>query len=94
MHYTLAIKRRFLPLWKKYQVTQHWCESSDLGLDNLPLNFEMRMCLRLKDKSVLVLPNIASRTWRLYPDYEPFMAEIRNLQQAVAVEQARLAEDQ
>lgn len=94
MHYTIAIKRRFLPLWKKYHVTQHWCEASDTGLDGMPLIFPMRMCLKMTDKSILVLPNIASRTWRLYPDYDAFMSKIQEAQRAIALERERLAEDE
>jgi hypothetical protein len=36
----------------------------------------MRMVVKLPDRSIICIPKIAERTWRLYPCYEAFMAQV------------------
>lgn len=54
--YTVGIKRRFLPLFKRYSVTGHDTDSGCL-------------LLNLTDGSQLSVPGVTQKVIKVYPDY-------------------------
>lgn len=93
MHYTIAVRSRIPFIWRKYKVIQHWFEGSAPSDHGAPLTFPLRMCLKTKDRAVVVVPNIAMRWWRLYPDFEEFCKAIEEAKRQLEQERARLAEE-
>ncbi len=57
--YTVGVKRRFLPGFKKFKVTGHDTEHFGDGA---------RLLLYLMDGSILALPSVQRRVVKVYPD--------------------------
>lgn len=58
--YTIGIKRKFLPGYRLFSVTHH---------DNETIDGRTRLILNCADKSVVVVPDIAGRGVKVFPDY-------------------------
>jgi hypothetical protein len=80
MFYTVGVRRRFLPVFKKYKVFRHDTETLAEG---------GRLILQLADGSQLGIPGIARRVVKVYPDYRAF--EFRMQQQSPAQQPAPTA---
>lgn len=63
--YTIGIKRRFLPFYKRYSVYGHKTEV---------LAGNVRLVMKLDDGSTLTVPEIAKRQLKVYPDYDNAIA--------------------
>lgn len=61
MLYRIAVRRRFLPLWKIYQVIGHQTEV---------LGDSARLILTFNDGLVQTVPGIHKRAMRVYPEYQ------------------------
>lgn len=59
--YTIGIKRRFLPFYRKFRVFGH--KNETVGQD-------VRLVMTMVDGSTLAVPDIAKRFLRVYPDYD------------------------
>ena len=60
LSYTVGVKRRFLPFYKKYSVVGHTNES---------LAGSTRLVLNMRGGSVIVIPEIHKKYVQIYPDY-------------------------
>ena len=69
-HYTIGIKRRFLPFWKHYKVVSHKTEA-------LAGSICPRLLLTCLDGSVIVVPKIDHKYMKLFPD---FVTATKNLE--------------
>lgn len=75
--YTVGVKRRFLPGFKKYQVVKHFVESTlpiknEQGQIIMIREIEPRLIMIFLDGSELSLPFFKDMTLRAYPDYLEF----------------------
>lgn len=67
MKYRVGVKRRFLPIWRIYEVVGHQTEI--FGSVN------PRLVLTLETGDVLVIPRIDRRQVRVYSEYTKQMQE-------------------
>jgi hypothetical protein len=58
--YHVGIKRRFLPIYKKYKV---------IGHVNEPIGDKVRLVLRGADGSLTCIPDVGKRQVKVYPDF-------------------------
>ena len=84
MFYTVGIKRKWLPGYKKYKVKGHRTEakilvnlfnakgevSEQIGVEHPP-----SLVLTMRDESQVIIRDILQKDWKLYPDYAHGIAE-------------------
>jgi len=93
LHYTIGVRRRFGLGWRKFSVTQHWMESSDyVEATGETVTFPMRLVLNCADGGTRIVPNIAGRELRIYPDYRRFMSWIEDQKRVIEAERAAIAQ--
>jgi len=84
MIYTVGIKKKFWPGYKKYKVKSHLTETRvetylfdaygkprETFMDQI----RPRLVLTLVDDTKILVPNITETEWMLYPDYAHGVAE-------------------
>lgn len=72
--YTVGVRRRFLPIFRKYVVTGHDTENMPSGA---------RLHLVLADGSQLAIPGIDRRVFKVYPDYRNAQLNLDKLRASV-----------
>jgi len=84
MFYTVGIKRKWLPGYKKYQVKGHRTEAKITAyvygpggkiIEQMPIEHSPTLVLTMRDESQLFIRNILEREWKLYPDYAKGLVE-------------------
>jgi hypothetical protein len=68
--YRIGVKQYFW--FRKFTVTEHWTETvlvSRSGEDVRYQDIKPRLCLRLEDGSVQIIPDIVNREWKVYPEF-------------------------
>lgn len=68
--YTIGIRPRYLPFFKKYRVLKH---------SNEAIGSTIRLNLHCADGALIGIPDIAKQTIKLYPDYNESMQKQRAL---------------
>lgn len=74
--YTVGIKRRFLPGFRKYTVTYHDTDE------------HMRLHMQLTDGSQIVVPGLHRQALKVYPDYRNAEIQLSKLRAAQAAPSA------
>ena len=70
--YTIGIKRKALPLYKKFKVVAH-----SVDKDAQP----SRLVLTCTDGSLIMVPRIHLDQWRVYPDFIPAQANLKKIKE-------------
>ncbi len=93
--YTVGIRRKFLPIYKKYKVVDH-VQNTFIVRNEFKdaLNVIPRLFLDLVDGSQVCVSRIDQRDWKVYPDYrEKVELETKErLKQAAKVAKQRRVE--
>lgn len=70
--YTLGVKRRFLPGYRKFRT---------LGHKNETVGAEIRLVIRTVDGALVTIPDVAKREIKVYPDFNNAMQNQKALKE-------------